>query len=676
MAININFTNNGCSAYAWHDEEAEPRFKGEFTLSSSLQLSVTFKDPYEEEGRAGNFNFDVGFVAEGANGKTHSGSGRLSFGTLSSGSYGYGNDVNLSANLSDLTFPITLYFTCQGCDWYVTGNYNMARWLNDKNEDTATWSIKDARDTHTHIDKPDPPTISSTTGKTITVKGGKDGIYCTTNDDGWYNTPHKFENLKQGTSYRFKCREYCPECPDDKVLESSAVTGKTWTISGEYIDSGVNSMTFKATHTAGTVGTASGHSITYKLYKSKSTSGTPVDTKTGKNGVPITFTGLESNKTYYCYAYTNDLGNGDNNCWITSGSTLKPPTSEGSGNVSATTLRASVSWNAAGAKSVTCTVECNGQGRTLSNSGGYVGFSGLTPGATYTVTWRVITIYEYTYTYEVENEDGEIEQKTGVKNEKIETTGSASYTTKKAKFGSPINTSSKIVQFKSSSNYSSDVMEQRIYSTGWDIVGQDTYQIYDNLTHNTTYTIYARIRGCFAFNSSGEVTDMNDSEISTTASTKLLSLRGSVVEEHQHSLITLWQAYVDGNATDSDSIDGELFTFTDMGTIARKNNPPYQSAEVIEGLDGDITGNYKTDKKIYSVGLTWYYCEYIVQASITDGHNIVSGSVIAHTIFPSSWIYTGGRWHKAMPYVYTNNQWVPAPIFVYSNGKYNEPNGE
>lgn len=666
MAISINLTSSGCSDTAYHTTPAAPDYKAKFTLTAALQITVTYTD--YEESSASSFNYDVGFVAVGANNVTVKKSGRFSFGTTASGSYGHGTVLTLTGNLSNLTLPISLYFTCAGCDDAKTDEYTP--WKNDK-----AWIIYDAR--HTHIDNPDPPTVLSTTGKTITVSDGKDGIYCNTTSDGWYDTPHTFTELTQGKSYAFKCRENCPDCPDNKVYEGSAISGKTWSITGEYVTSSAKSIVFKATHVAGTNGVASDHTITYKLYTSKSTSGTLVATKTGNNGIPITFTGLEPGKTYYCYAYTTNLGGGDNDCWIKAGSTKTETTVQSNtGDVSATTLRASVSWNAGGATSVVCTIECNGQSRTLSNSGGYVGFTGLTPGVSYTASWRVVSTYNYTYIYIVINEDGEEEEKTGVATDVIETTGSLSFLTKKATFGTPINATSKIIEFKSLSNYGSDKMEQTVGSEEWYTVEQNTYVMHDNLTHNTSYTIRARILDCYAFNTSGNATSVNDSEISTTVSTKLLSLSGSISEEHQHTLVTLWQAYVDGVATNSDAIDGTAFEFTYIDTIARKNNPPYQSAEVIQGSNGNTTGDYQYDKKVYSRNLTWYYCEYIVTVSITDGYNIVANTVIAHTIFPATWIFSGSQWHRYMGHVYTNDKYVPAPVFIYNNGIYREPNGE
>lgn len=638
--------------FTWH--HLAPMVGFRITRSGSTITITSIPEPYyTQDFPYSSYNPTIAFYYMDASGNY------VAIGSFgSAASY---NGTSISATAQGLS-QTGIYADCTAIDCTLHGKKNFLGYVK----------------LHTHIDPPAAPTITATTGKTITVSNGEDGLYCNTTNDGWYSTPHTFTGLTQGTNYSFKCRKYCPDCSEGNVYESTNVTGKTWNISGRHLSSGAKSMVFKATHVAGTGGNASARTITYKLYETKSTSGTVIATKTGNNGIPVTFTDLEPGKTYYCYAYTTGLGSGDNNCWIEGASTKSETTiSDSSGDVSATTLRASVSWSSGGATSVVCTIECNGQTRTLSSSGSYVGFIGLIPGTIYIAHWRIVSTYTYSYTYTIINENGEEEVKTGTGADVIETEGGIIRTTKKAEFVPLISTSSKIIKFRSKSNDPSDIMEQRISSSStWDTIEQITYGIYNNLTHNTQYTIYCRIAGCYAFNTSGNVTSVNDSEISQTVSTKLLSLSASISEEHQHSLVTLWQAYVDGVATDADAIDGTAFEFTYMDTIAKKSNPPYQASEVIEGSNGNTTGDYQSDKKIYSNDLTWYYCEYIVTASITDGYNIVAAAVAAHTIFPAIWIHSGGQWHRYMPHVYTNGKYVPAPGFVYKNNKYAEPNGE
>ena len=234
-----------------------------------------------------------------------------------------------------------------------------------------------------------------------------------------------------------------------------------------------------------------------------------------------------------------------------------------------------------------------------------------------------------------------------------------------------------LITFRNESDYLEDIMEQTIIpGYDWEQVEQNTYSIFNNLNHDTIHTISCRIAGCYAFDTSGNQTSVNDSVVSKTVKTKLLSLSGSIIEEHQHSLVTSWQAFVNGIVTNQDAIDNTPFEFSYMDTLAQKNNPPYQAAEVIEGSNGTTIGNYQTDKKVYSNNLTWYYCEYIVTVSITDGYNIVAAAITAHTTFPHTWIFSNGVWHRYMPHIYTNGNYIPAPAFIYKNDKFIEPNGE
>lgn len=650
---------------ATHSAPASPPYTATISLNpNTLKLTVTFRDP----GYA-NFNFPVGIKYKGDGGSwiTKKTNGNFSFG-YTYGNFGYGVSKTITANLSNLEFPITLRFTCMGCSSNWT---EMHEWQNN-----LTIKIHDAR-------IPDPPVIVRTTGKTIRVTSDAGHLYCKTTSDGWYDQKnHTFTGLTQGTQYEFICKD------DNGTKSDKSVKARTWNISGSFNGGTTNSLTFVASHTAGTKGKgdpnngdADDHKITYKLFTTKNASGTPVKTKEKvTNGTAVTFSGLNSGTTYYCYAYTVGLKNNsgdeviDNTCWI-EGTTKSYGSVQGNGNgdVSATTLRTTLNWSSGDAISSSCTFTCNGVSRTIYSSGKYVGFTGLNPDTTYTIYWRVVNIYQYTYIDPNTNKEV-------TNTETKESTGYFTLRTKKAFFVN-VNTSSKIIQFSSKSNYDSDVMEQKLDSGSWYTINQNTNNTHTNLTHNTSHTIYSRIKNCYAFDVNGNKTNTNDSTISKSqVNTKRLSLSGSLYSEHQHSLITSWQAYVNNNITDKDSIDGYLFNFSSIITKAKKSNPPYQAAEVIENNNGDgyTHGDYQYDKKVYSDNLTWYYCEYIVTATITDGYNKVSASVIAHTIFPAAWIYSGGQWHRYMGHVYTNGKWVPAPVFVYNEdeNKYIEPNGE
>ena len=678
MATAIAFDPvNGCGGTAEHTGAANPYFTGSFTLSGSKQLSVTISG----NSNNGNFNYDVGFVAKDANGTTTSNTGRLAFGTTSGVYHGSTGTVSLSADLSSFVLPINLYFTCGGCNVEVNGSQYTTpiQWQNNDG-----WIIG-GEAAHTHISKP-TVTITKTSGTTITVSGGEK-VCCVTTNSEWFTSPHTFTGLDQGTEYSFKCRQTCPDCPDNLVVESDPVTGVTWNIQAHFLASTPASIVVIATNIPGTAANDV-RDVIWDLYDSNGRFIKGGLQRRSNQAVVFNESEMVPNTLYTFKAKTagvkNEDGEYDNICEIDAYTTEAAEITGSGGDVSAHTLKVSVSWSPGTAYSSTCLIECNNQTMSLSSSGS-VGFTGLNEGTNYTVSWTITNKYSETYSIGVVGEDGELTTVTGTTYWENTLNGGTSLTTKETVLGT-ISTSSKIIKFSSSSkNYSSDMMEERvsrgrIYDSGWVQVAQNTDYVFNNLEHNTEYTIYARIKDCIAFDTSGNSTGVNDSVKSMSIYTRLLSLIGQISEEHQHSLVTLWQARVGlnvvDNNTDKDAIDGTLFTFSSMSTTAKKANPPYQSAEVIESINGSTIGDYQTDKKIYSNNLTWYYCEYVVTASITDGYNVVSASVTAHTIFPASWIFSGGQWHRYMGHVYTNGEWVPAPVFICKNNNYIEPNGE
>lgn len=540
---------------------------------------------------------------------------------------------------------------------------------------------------HEHIDETSAPSISSSTGKTIRVKNGKDGIQMEGYTE-WFDTPHTFTELTNGTYYRFRCREYCEDCTESPAITvySNYARFRTWNITGRNNLSTTEKLSFTATHVAGS-GTvlANDRKISYRLYKQKNISSEQVGSEIiSNNSETVVFTGLQPNTKYYCFACTYNHNSSsymsDNYVWIEATTKNNITYELGTPNASATTLRMSLSWDENNLASVDCNISCDGINRTLTTNGGYVGFTGLTPDTIYGIDWSIVATYTFDYSYNVLNEEtNELETKTDTITEIEYINGDTFITTKKATLIIDENTdiTSKIIRFKSNSNYLEDIMEQTIIpGYDWEQVEQNTYSIFNNLNHDTIHTISCRIAGCYAFDTSGNQTSVNDSVVSKTVKTKLLSLSGSIIEEHQHSLVTSWQAFVNGIVTNQDAIDNTPFEFSYMDTLAQKNNPPYQAAEVIEGSNGTTIGNYQTDKKVYSNNLTWYYCEYIVTVSITDGYNIVAAAITAHTTFPHTWIFSNGVWHRYMPHIYTNGNYIPAPAFIYKNDKFIEPNGE
>jgi hypothetical protein len=550
------------------------------------------------------------------------------------------------ANKSSVTFTSLDQGTTYKCVAYSEDD------TSNSDEETAnTWGIT--------------ASVTSTTGKTIKIKatvtvgtGGDDEdilyeLYENGDNSNYidfdYGNSGKnvtFYWLDQGATYN--CKIYIEDVSTDTAIWVNDI--KTWNMTSSVESKSISSITFKATHTAGTGGTASSKTITYKLcYYEDDDIDNAIETKTGASGSQVTFTGLDSSTIYSCYIYTTGMTDNDSYEVENTGEEF----TEGSTNsdVSATTLRFYTTWVANDSVGIKCTYTCsNGYSLTIDTSGKYFVVTGLTPGSDYTINY-IIT----------DNDDNTIY---GV---------SDTMTTKKTSFSGDVDITSKIIKYSAVSNYSGDTIQLKFGVGTWLDKAQGT-GTYNNLVHNTTYTLCARIKNCYAFNSDGTASSTNDSEISKTATTYELTFAGMIEEEHQHSVKTIWQAKVNGENIDTDVLDGTKFTFSSMQIKAVKESG-YQMSEVTEGTVGSCSGDYQTDKTVTSSDLTWYYCKYIVTVAITDGYNIVSASVEVHTTFPYSWIYVNNAWHKAMPHVYSGGKYVPAPCFVY-NGKYIEPNGE
>jgi hypothetical protein len=201
---------------------------------------------------------------------------------------------------------------------------------------------------------------------------------------------------------------------------------------------------------------------------------------------------------------------------------------------------------------------------------------------------------------------------------------------------------------------------------------------FDNLTHNKSYT-------CKVY-----TTDMIDNVKESSYNTKLLSLDYISAIEHQHSIITNWQAKID-NVVYNSGITGNPLTFSAISKAIKSTsvdiyNDQYQASEVIEGNNGTnidtISGNYIVNT---SSNLSWYHCEYEIIGTVSDGYNNVSESVIAYTTFPYSWKYDeeSSKWYKVRPYIYTTKPnttntkgWIPAVAFIHNGTNWKEPNGE
>ena len=721
----VKLTSDGLTITKNHHDSGN--FTAKLTLTKDLELTVTFSYDGTSGSSQTKFNYDVGYFIKDNKGNEYLQHDRLTF------SYGTAKSIKLTKTLpSSITFPCTFAFLCQACSGvsYKTVDGISFEYFKSTDDKTNYWTISDNR--HTHESAPSAPTISNitcnsikvtggeyvregsngtwytsphtftgydhntshtyyaanlcscgeyfisssktgttlakeskpsigisaSTGKTITISGGEQAK----KGSGSWGTDHKFEGLTQGTSYTFYVRNICV-CGD--ATDADSATYKTWDISGSCTAQTTKSLIFKATHTAGSKDPGdTNNEIVYKLYTQKEANDAyKIGAKIGKSGAEVKFEGLDPNTTYYCHAYTHYMA--DNDIWINGKTKQRFTIGTLTLDASAKSIRVKQTWTAKDSTGIVCSITCNGKTKTTTTSGEYIVFNNasaqgsISPGT------------EYTIYVSIEDSEGNSSTKSGTiktKQTTINTIAADDIT-------------SKIIRVSGKSNYTEDKMELKIDSGSWVENNQNTKHIFNDLTHDTSHTVYCRIKDCYKYSiTDGSVTTTNDSEVSISKNTYPLSLTGSILEEHQHQIITLWQAKVNNVDRNTDAIDNTEFTFVanKIKTKAKKNNPPYQAAEVTEGDDGIMSANYQIDNKIYSNNLTWYYCEYEITGVISDGYNEVTAEVTAHTTFPYSWIYINGSWKRVMPYIYTNNNWEPAVEHnnIYTGNGWKESNGE
>jgi len=671
--------------------------------------------------------------------------------------YGYSysgtGSRSFTVNLNNYTSPIKLRLLCNLCDGYgFDGTIHPSQsfvTLDTGGGATATWEIS----THEHVSAPGVK-CNDRTSTSITVGGGthvrmvnSDGANITGYD--WVPSPNTYTGLKPSTSYYFKTGNSC-DC------------GSYMAVSGHERISTLPATPYSEDTTQHTIELATGRNNYVRMTNAKGNTGdwvkapyffegldeyktyyfqagdyydgygylasdvipittlahkavgvptfSNVKTKTmtitaGANGTyvkranadgtemancswqasPFTYDQFEPKTTYYfisgykCNGCGKMIKSGVSHTTTKERFTVNDCSDKAS--VSATTLKVIQTWNEKGSEGISCKITCNNKEKTISTNGGYAVFTGLTAGGTYTVS------------YTVTDDEGNT------------STGSYNKTTKKAFINNdaahPITKTSRIIRFSGNSNYSSDTMQLAIDDKDWVNVNQNTTTAaLDGLTHNTNHTLKCRIKDCYAYTDKGLLSSINDSNIDTlTIKTHELTLIGSVIEQHQHSLITSWQAKVNGANTDKDAIDGTLFTFGTLTTTA-SSATDYQTPND-NNVSQHLTSNpattgvywsynadkkeYELDRNIYSNNLKWYYCKYTITANITDGYNTVAGTVDGYTTFPYSIIYdevtkedgtkTIGP-KKAIPYIYNGSNWVPAVAFVHNGTKFKESNGE
>lgn len=174
---------------------------------------------------------------------------------------------------------------------------------------------------------------------------------------------------------------------------------------------------------------------------------------------------------------------------------------------------------------------------------------------------------------------------------------------------------------------------------------------FDNLTHNTSYTI------------SGSLSDgtTTASYTSISSSTKKLGCTYDTTSAKQYSISANFYATVDDTKNPTQS-----GISCSAAELQNSSGTKLKDLTTFSGTSGTISAD----------GLT-SYTTYKLKCSITDGHNTVSNTATLTTIFPYARIKVNGAWKKAMPYVNVNGYWKLAKPYVKnSGGTWKECNGE
>lgn len=166
--------------------------------------------------------------------------------------------------------------------------------------------------------------------------------------------------------------------------------------------------------------------------------------------------------------------------------------------------------------------------------------------------------------------------------------------------------------------------------------------IFDNLDHNTAYTVKASL--------SDGTTTLNYTDITT--STKLLKVEYSNLEIHQYSAIVNFISSIDNKKKyDQTNIARQKCNLTSTSTTYNDNI----------SFEDDKTKPANSKVTIHDLKS---YTKYKLEYYITDGHNIVSVAIDFTTVFPYARININGESKKAIPYIYTNKEWHIAKGYI------------
>ena len=682
--------------YVTNSDHRNPIFSVDIKITSNKVLSATFHST-----AGGYFGYRVGIQAWDS-------SHENDVAMVSTADYagqkdnldGNGNwrwngadqDVEISMNISKLQLPIYLRLVCAGCDSAKYINlHGYAFYSNSPVYDgTKAGGGYKIIQGHTHIDTPKAPVITKVSGKTITVQcdpsdsaANNTGMVQDTDSNDWKNSGYTFTYNKGVTKQfraRRKCDSDCTNSSDEQWFKSdSTTTGRTWNISGGCTALSTNSLTFNVQHYPGYDGVneipANSVKIKGALYtevsdRSRYTNAIG-DIKTADSSNNFTFTNLNPDFNYYFRAWSENItdANGvlDNFIDIDATTNGMFAVSSWYAYPSATTIGAHAFWNSNGSSGTKCIVSCNNKTMVITSSGGGVGFTGLSPGSTYLVT--------FTFS---DNAGNTVVKEVAVTTYKLSITS--------------ITSSSQAIAIYPHANFSNNVIRSAIYSEDgstiikdWQNSKPDNKKIFNKLTHNTKYTCKLEIMDCYAYNAAGIQTDTNDSTISKSISTLNLLLSVNVKYIYQTQLISEARAYVEEDPTKPESvrtirykdpIDGTAFYYFNLTTLVEPGGGEYRTEGITERRVGNTTGRYEYNNAwIYSNNLPYSYCRYRVVVMLSDGFNIVTSTATSHTEFPYCRIFVDNKWCQAVPYIYTNGKWEKAEVLIHNYGAFRECNG-
>lgn len=601
-------------------------------------------------------------------------------------------DINCSA----LNLPIYVRPICSYCHTPLTNTAVYG--YNSKCKDKSSGKLQGYKivNAHTHVNRPDPPMLMSTSGTTAILYHHVDGHTTRIGrfkgpGDGYElkNTASDtskaiFTDLEMGLGTHFISQTYCgTDCTNsesNRWFESVHSTlVNTWDITADCTEITSNKLSYKVTQIPGSMPSTFNYNIKCALYASESDRNsfanpvTSIQTISNNSGT-VSFTGLQGNKKYYFRAWTDETKVHDQNNKADNYIDLENTTNQSFSirNISiyrsATTLSITAVLNTSGDSSnIKCNMTCNGVTKTISASSNstatYItGFTGLTSGKRYTINFLFyntsgtsLAAVRYVTTYELT-------------------------------FSRP-QTSTSAISLRTDTNSTDAVVQTQVERVSpnftqyaWSDVENGIKKIYSDLQHNTEYICKARIKNCLACDDNGIRTTTNDSMITRTVKTNKLVVELILDKVFRTQIIWKIGIYLDtpipSQLYGKDPITHVKFTASSLKTyVVPTEGYMCESVKRNNSSDKYVVGNTQmayneTTRKVYSNSLPYPYCMYEVEVEITDGYNKVKKSLLAATSFPYMKIFINNDWHNAMPYIYKDGEWKAAIPMVYNGSEF------